>query len=144
MNAKNKAKNIDTCCGSPRVCLGLTHATAQEVCIAGSFNDWHPNVTPMVRLDDGKWAKELALRPGRYEYRFVVDGQWVDDPAATELIPNPFGTPNAVLVVAASNASASPATLRPVPATKSLGHVSRAVPEPTLRVTNTSTRAALA
>ena len=113
MNAKNKTKQADTGCVSPRVCLGLTHATAQEVCIAGSFNDWHPSVTPMVRLDDGKWAKELALPPGRYEYRFVVDGQWVDDPAATELIPNPFGTPNAVLVVAASK---SPVAARPASA----------------------------
>ena len=117
MNAKNKTKHADTGGDSQRVCLGLTHATAQEVCIAGSFNDWHPSVTPMVRLDDGKWAKELTLPPGRYEYRFVVDGQWMDDPAATDLIPNPFGTPNAVLVVAASKstvaarpASGSPAT----------------------------------
>ena len=99
MDAKNKTKLADTSGSSQGVCLGLTHATAQEVCIAGSFNDWHPSVTPMVRLDDGKWAKELALPPGRYEYRFVVDGQWVDDPAATELIPNPFGTANAVLEV---------------------------------------------
>ena len=117
MNAKNKTKPSDTCCGSQCVCLGLTHPTAQEVCIAGSFNDWHPSVTPMIRLRDGKWAKELSLAPGRYEYRFVVDGQWVDDPAATELIPNPFGTPNAVLLVAASkpfapasSANASPST----------------------------------
>jgi 1,4-alpha-glucan branching enzyme len=90
------------------VCLELTHPTAQEVCVAGSFNDWHPNVTPMIRLDEGKWTKELALPPGRYEYRFVVDGVWVDDPAATELIPNSFGTANAVLVVETTQAS-SPA-----------------------------------
>ena len=119
MNAKNKTKQSDTCCGSQRVCLELTRPDAQEVSIAGSFNDWHPNVTPMIRLRDGRWAKELSLAPGRYEYRFVVDGRWVDDPAATELIPNPFGTPNAVLVVAApkpvapaGSASASP-TPRP-------------------------------
>ncbi len=99
MNAKNNTRQPDPGSGSQCVCLGLTHATAQEVCIAGSFNDWHTSVTPMVRLDDGKWAKELTLPPGRYEYRFVVDGQWVDHPAATELIPNPFGTPNAVLEV---------------------------------------------
>jgi 1,4-alpha-glucan branching enzyme len=87
------------------VCFGLSHPTARQVCIAGSFNDWHPSVTPMIRLDDGKWAKELALPPGRYEYRFVVDGVWVDDPAAKELIPNSFGTANAVLVVGAAEAS---------------------------------------
>lgn len=92
------------------VCLALTHPTAQEVCIAGSFNDWHPTVTPMIRLEDGRWAKELALPPGRYEYRFVVDGKWVDDPAATELVPNVFGSANAVLEVrhASRHADAAP------------------------------------
>lgn len=95
----SKAKTKDPGCGTQCVCFELTHPAALEVCIAGSFNDWHPNVTPMVRLDAGKWAKELVLPPGRYEYRFVVDGQWVDDPAATELIPNSFGTANAVLEV---------------------------------------------
>lgn len=81
------------------VCLRLTHPTAQQVHIAGSFNDWHPGAMPMIRLNDGQWAKELALPAGRYEYRFVVDGQWADDPAAMELIPNPFGTANAVVEV---------------------------------------------
>jgi 1,4-alpha-glucan branching enzyme len=99
MNAKNKTKQSNTGCGSQCVCLELTHATAQKACIAGSFNDWHPSVTPMIQLSDGKWVKELALPPGRHEYRFVVDGEWVDDPAATELIPNAFGTANAVLEV---------------------------------------------
>ena len=99
MNAKNKTKPSDACCGSQCVCLELTWPGAQEVFIAGSFNDWHPSVTPMIRLSDCKWAKELSLAPGRYEYRFVVDGEWVDDPAATELIPNLFGSANAVLEV---------------------------------------------
>ena len=74
-------------------------ANPSEVCIAGSFNEWHPAATPMISLGDGKWAKELALPPGRYEYRFVVDGQWADDPSAKETAPNPFGKFNAVLIV---------------------------------------------
>jgi len=53
----------------------------------------------MIRLNEGEWTKELVLPLGRYEYRFVVDGQWADDPAARELIPNPFGTANAVVEV---------------------------------------------
>lgn len=97
------------------VCLALTHPTAHEVCIAGSFNDWHPTVTPMIRLEDGKWAKELALPPGRYEYRFVVDGQWVDDPAATDLIPNSYGTANAVFVVEAHKPVATARSAGPTP-----------------------------
>ena len=100
MNSKTKTKPSDDRCVSQGVCLELTRPEAQEVCIAGAFNDWHPSVTPMIRLSDGKWAKELVLPPGRYEYRFVVDGQWVDDPKAAALVPNPFGSANAVLVVA--------------------------------------------
>lgn len=72
---------------------------AQEVCIAGTFNDWHPAVTPMLHLSHDRWVKELSLPPGRYEYQLVVDGKWVCDPAATEKAPNPFGGFNSVLVV---------------------------------------------
>ena len=150
MSTKNKTKQSDTGCGSQCVCLELTHATAQKTCIAGSFNAWHPSVTPMIRLNDGKWAKELALPPGRYEYRFVVDGEWVDDPAATELIPNVFGTANAVLVVAASKstvaarpASASPAVRQQAPSPKPSPRVNRAAPEPTPHMTGPSTLAAV-
>lgn len=53
----------------------------------------------MIPLGEGKWAKELALPPGRYEYLFVVDDVWVPDPAATETVPNPFCGVNAVVVV---------------------------------------------
>ena len=86
------------------VCLELTHPTAQAVAIAGSFNDWHPSATPLIALGEGRWRKELTLPPGRYEYRLVVDGQWVDDPAAKETVPNSFGGVNAALEIRAPNA----------------------------------------
>lgn len=85
--------------GSDCVHLELNHPMAQGVCIAGSFNNWHPAATEMISRGNGKWTKELTLLPGRYEYRFVVDGQWMDDPNAKETVPNPFGSSNAVLVV---------------------------------------------
>jgi 1,4-alpha-glucan branching enzyme len=72
---------------------------AKDVYIAGSFNEWQPEATPMIALGDGRWAKELALPAGRYEYRFVVDGTWVTDPNAAETAPNPFGSVNSVLQV---------------------------------------------
>ena len=102
MSKKQKPKTTDATCRSHCVCVEFNHQCANEVCIAGSFNDWHPSVTPMIRWGNRKWVKELALPPGRYEYRFVLDGQWVDDPAAKETVPNPFGGFNAVLVVAES------------------------------------------
>jgi 1,4-alpha-glucan branching enzyme len=72
---------------------------AKDVCLAGSFNDWHPTASPMVDLGNGRWAKEIVLPPGRYEYRFVVDGQWQPDPNAKESVTNPFGSTNSVLTV---------------------------------------------
>jgi len=46
----------------------------------------------------------MPRTPGRYEYRFVVDGQWRDDPACTERVPNGFGSENCVLRVPVDSA----------------------------------------
>jgi 1,4-alpha-glucan branching enzyme len=75
---------------------------AQAVSIAGTFNDWRPDTTPMLALGYGRWVKELMLPPGRYEYLFVVDGEWQSDPAAMEQTPNVYGGLNSVLNVPGS------------------------------------------
>ena len=72
---------------------------AQAVFIAGTFNDWRPDTTPMINLGQGRWVKDLRLAPGRYEYRFVADGQWRSDPKASESAPDGYGNSNSVLVV---------------------------------------------
>jgi 1,4-alpha-glucan branching enzyme len=72
---------------------------AAEVCLAGSFNDWHPSATPMVPMGYGRWAKEVLLSPGVYEYLFVVDGRWLSDPGAAVTTPNPFGGINCCVKV---------------------------------------------
>ena len=71
-----------------------------SVSVVGTFNDWKSGATPLNRGGTGKWARELAVAPGRYEYRFVVDGRWVDAPDAKAYVPNPHGGRNAVLQVA--------------------------------------------
>jgi 1,4-alpha-glucan branching enzyme len=78
---------------------------ARRVCLAGSFNNWKPEGGEMIRLGDGKWFKELVLPPGAYEYRLVVDGKWMADPAAGQTAPNPFGGANSLRIVTASSAS---------------------------------------
>ena len=85
----------------PVVFLELTKSTPQSVCIAGTFNDWRPEVTRMIHMGDGCWGKELSLPPGNYEYRLVVDGEWIPDPWADDHVPNPFGGINSVLTVSA-------------------------------------------
>jgi len=79
--------------------LEFTHSTAATVCAAGSFNDWRPEAAPMIPWGDGRWLKELVLPPGTYEYRLVVDGEWMADPRAKETVANPFGGMNSVVNV---------------------------------------------
>ncbi|HWN93917.1 MAG TPA: isoamylase early set domain-containing protein [Methylomirabilota bacterium] len=85
--------------GTRPVRLETYQPEAIDVCVAGSFNHWQPEATPLVPLGNGRWAKELTLPEGRYEYRFVVDGAWHTDPSATENAPNPFGSLNSVLTI---------------------------------------------
>jgi len=82
-----------------RVSLALTKPEAKNVFVAGSFNEWKPQETPLMRVGDGRWAGDLVVKPGRHEYLFVVDGQWLPDPNAKESVQNPFGGRNSVLVV---------------------------------------------
>lgn len=79
--------------------IEFSHPTAAAVRIAGSFNEWRPEATPMISVGAGRWAKELTLPPGTYEYCLVVDGAFLPDPQAQETAPNPFGGVNSVLRV---------------------------------------------
>jgi len=73
---------------------------ARFVALAGSFNNWDPQISPMSRDLEGEvWKVRIPLKPGRYEYRFVVDGQWLSDPNAEESVRNEFGSRNSVIIV---------------------------------------------
>jgi 1,4-alpha-glucan branching enzyme len=78
----------------------FSHPTARAVRIAGTFNDWQPEVEPMYAMGDGYWLKKTVLPRGTYEYCLVVDGQWTPDPLARETVPNPFGGKNSLLKIA--------------------------------------------
>jgi 1,4-alpha-glucan branching enzyme len=80
----------------------FTHPTATTVFLAGTFNQWQPEAKTLHPAGGGRWLKETALAPGTYEYCFIVDGQWMPDPLATETVSNPFGGRNSVLKVASS------------------------------------------
>ena len=74
--------------------------SADAAFITGSFNDWQPEATLMRNMGNGKWGVQLLLKPGRYEYLFVADGRWFEDPNARERVKNPHGGWNSILVVA--------------------------------------------
>jgi 1,4-alpha-glucan branching enzyme len=96
-NGKNKIKGNGQTSQPLRV--EFTHSTAKAVAIAGSFNDWRPESSPMIALGHGRWLKELVLPPGRYEYLIVADGKWLPDPSAKATVPNPFGGVNSLVIV---------------------------------------------
>jgi len=81
------------------VMFAYTDPLANSVFVAGSFNDWRPDVAALNQTAPGNWQLELSLQPGRHEYLFVVDGTWVADPLARESCPNPHGGVNAVIQV---------------------------------------------
>jgi hypothetical protein len=83
------------------VWLELVNPVAKQVCVAGSFNEWKPERAPLIAAGNGRWIGNLRVKPGRYEYLFVVDGQWLPDPNAKESVQNPFGGRNSVLTVSA-------------------------------------------
>jgi len=68
--------------------------------VAGTFNGWDLKRTPLHKDPNGGWKTTVWLPPGRYEYKFVIDGaQWFSDPGAKESVPNEFGSTNSVVVV---------------------------------------------
>lgn len=79
---------------------------AQAVFVAGSFNDWRPEATPMRRQPDGHWRFTLPLPPGHHQFKFIVDGQWCCESGCEheyrgcpKCVPNHLGTMNRVLEV---------------------------------------------
>ncbi|UCD29112.1 MAG: AAA family ATPase [Planctomycetota bacterium] len=81
--------------------LFTAHAPeATQVHLAGDFNSWCPDATPMVPCGDGDGFKALLpLAPGRYRYRYVIDGDWAKDPHNDYVEANPFGELNSVVEV---------------------------------------------
>ncbi len=78
--------------------LVLLEPQARSVAVAGDFNGWSPERTPLARVDGGVWTTTIPLKPGRYHYMYVVDGtQWIADPFAREESLDGFGSHNAVL-----------------------------------------------
>jgi 1,4-alpha-glucan branching enzyme len=72
---------------------------AQEVFVTGEFNNWDTKAAPMKKDVSGMWKATIPLRPGRYEYRFVSDGNWKTDPSCSGCAPNNFGSLNCVRIV---------------------------------------------
>jgi hypothetical protein len=74
------------------------HPNARVVAVAGSFNDWNQSQVLCGKEGD-EWICRLDLKPGRYTYKFIIDGDWILDPANSETETDDRGHTNSVLVV---------------------------------------------
>ena len=82
-----------------RITFKLEASEAKEAILVGDFNRWDEKKHIMKRDRKGRWTKIVTLSPGSYEYKFLVDGQWHNDPSNDEIVPNSFGTVNNILTV---------------------------------------------
>lgn len=80
-----------------RVIFSFKSSDAKEVILIGDFNNWNTKKHPMKSNGDGMWNKSVVIPPGRYEYKFLVDRQWKEDPQNDKICLNCFGTYNNVL-----------------------------------------------
>ena len=71
---------------------------AKKVSVAGTFNNWDIKSDSAKKDAKGSWAVKLELKPGRYEYKFFVDGNWVNDTNSLVTYNN-FGTQNNIVEI---------------------------------------------
>jgi 1,4-alpha-glucan branching enzyme len=86
-----------------RVALIVRAPGARQVILTGDFTHWSLEGLALVQNPTGEWSANLALPPGEYQYRLIIDGKWCDDPQAIRQVPNAFGTQNGVLRVPYGN-----------------------------------------
>ncbi len=83
-----------------KVSFTFSDPAAMRVALVGDFTDWKAMPLDLKRQKNGLWKTTVALGPGSYEYRYLVDGQWHDDPNCQARRVNPFGSENCVRVIA--------------------------------------------
>jgi 1,4-alpha-glucan branching enzyme len=82
-----------------RITFTLNNPNAEEVVLVGDFNNWNNKKDQMKKYEAGVWKKMVMIPPGRYEYKFLVDGQWMLDPNNDQKCSNCFGSYNNILII---------------------------------------------
>ena len=65
---------------------------AISVQLVGDFTHWEEQPINLHKGADGVWRTTVELPAGTHHYRFLVDGEWRDDPECALREPNPFGS----------------------------------------------------
>ena len=81
---------------SKKQTFSITAPDATKVMLVGDFTHWQENPVYLKKAERGVWSTTVTLPPGTHHYRFIVDGEWCDDPDCTLRVPNPYGTQDSV------------------------------------------------
>ena len=71
---------------------------AKDVVVAGEFNNWNPEDGRMTK-NNGTWSKKLNLISGKYRYRFIIDGNWMEDSSNPLKEVNPYGSVDSLIEI---------------------------------------------
>ncbi|MBI3991223.1 MAG: glycoside hydrolase family 13 [Candidatus Omnitrophica bacterium] len=85
--------------GERQVLFVMEAPEANEVCVTGEFINWAKSGERLSKEGNGMWSARIGLKPGRYAYKFIVDGNWRHDPNCCECAPDGFGGENSVVEV---------------------------------------------
>ena len=103
LSPRSELSGMEPEAGAREVVVRFHDQSAADVRIAGDFNGWVPDkgVRSLIESDGPSrvWTKVLQLQPGTYQYRYVVDGEWREDPSNPDSVPGIGGQPNSILVV---------------------------------------------
>lgn len=104
-NTNSAAKYEGSWAGRPRkvdegVLFSYYSPGAREILVSGDFNGWKSDTGRMIKGRDDVWRAIFALRPGRsYDYKYIVDSNWITDPNNPDLNPDTSGGANSVIYV---------------------------------------------
>ncbi len=84
-----------------KVLFKLTAPPGSAVFVAGTFNTWDPKANPLkaTSAQGVGYSATVPLLPGKYEYKFIVNGDWQVDPGCRESVDNKLGSRNSVIVI---------------------------------------------
>lgn len=79
------------------------HEDASSVFVTGDWTDWDPEAVPLTLGGDGVWKVSTQISEGEHVYKFVVDGEWMADPANPDTRDDGYGGKNSVANVRPKN-----------------------------------------
>ncbi|OGH98570.1 MAG: hypothetical protein A2X42_07610 [Candidatus Margulisbacteria bacterium GWF2_38_17] len=71
-----------------KVTFKVSAPEAGVVFLAGDFNNWDSAKKPLKKNEKGEWTVTAVLKPGKYQYKYVIDSAWQIDPKAETVTDN--------------------------------------------------------